>query len=259
MARVHKYSPTKSKSLQNDLLREESEIIMKEIYDSYVENTFDGHQQADFKKKQFANNYKMYFPVDNSAKVLDIGIGRGEMLSCMKEWGYREYLGIDISSSTVNFCTSIGLKCEIVQDTAAWLNSHSEQFDVVTVLDVLEHFPKDMVVPFLTAIRESLTDSGALIIQVPNMQSPDSQLHRYNDITHEVGYVEHSLNQVLLAAGFKNTVFNGFDEYLSEHWSKYYWKFLRAMYWKIVRFNRRISGNLNPDILHPVLYAYSTK
>jgi len=232
---------------------------MKEIYDSYMENAFDGNQQAIFKIKQFENNYKKHFPQNKGARVLDIGIGRGEMLTCMKQWGYSEYQGIDISPSTIQFCTSLGLSCELVDDSTYWLESHKNIFDVVTVLDVLEHFPKENVLSFLTAIRGAMKDDGILIIQVPNMQSPDSQLHRYNDITHEVGYVEHSLNQILRTAGFSKTEFRGFEEYVSEHWSKYYWKFIRSLYWKYIHFTRRVSGNLNPNILHPVLYVAASK
>jgi len=62
---------------------------MQEIFDSYVENSFGEEKQAVFKFKQFEINYKEYFPVNQDARVLDIGIGRGEMLSCYEKWGYK--------------------------------------------------------------------------------------------------------------------------------------------------------------------------
>src|SRR5579872_4218321 len=40
-----------------------------------------------------------------------------------------------------------------------------------------------------------------LVVQVPNSQARDAQLHRYNDLTHVFAFGEHSLNQVFQAAG----------------------------------------------------------
>lgn len=232
---------------------------MKDIFDSYVENAFDGYEQATFKFKQFEYNYKKYFPVDRNAKILDIGIGRGEMLTCMKQWGYSDYLGVDISPSTVKFCRSLELNCELLEDTSSWLHKNNNTFEFITVLDVLEHVKKDEVIPFVKALRAALKDGGTLIIQVPNMQSPDSQLHRYNDITHEIGFVEHSLHQVLVTAGFTIIDFFGFEHSVSRHWSKYCWRAIRSLYWKYVRFTRRITGNLDPAIISPVFFAKVTK
>ncbi|MBJ6727030.1 class I SAM-dependent methyltransferase [Geomesophilobacter sediminis] len=228
---------------------------MKEIFNTYLDTAFDGREQACFKIKQFENNYRTLFPSNLNDHVLDIGVGRGEMLTCMKTWGYKNYQGIDISPSTIEFCLSLGLECEVVQDSATWLAECDKKFALITVLDVLEHFPKDKVISFLSSLRNALSDGGKVIVQVPNMQAPDAQLHRYNDITHEVGYVEHSLHQVLVTAGFKNIKMHGFEEFISEHWSKYCWKSLRAAYWKYIKFSRRLTGNLNPEILNPVFYA----
>ena len=79
---------------------------MQEIFENYIDNSFDGHYQADFKFHHFELNYKQYFNKSISLKVLDIGVGRGEMLSCMKKWGHN-YHGIDISPSTVEFCKKL--------------------------------------------------------------------------------------------------------------------------------------------------------
>lgn len=232
---------------------------MKEIFDTYIENAFDGFHQAQFKIKQFENNYRKYFPVDKTARILDIGVGRGEMLTCFKQAGYSNYLGIDISPSTVNFCSTLGLTCELVDNTVEWLQKNDDTFALITILDVLEHIKKDEAISFVRAMRSALKNGGALIVQVPNMQSPDCQLHRYNDITHEIGFVEHSLYQVLVTAGFTSVEFFGFEEFISEHWSKYWWLAIRQLYWKYVRFIRRVSGNLNPEILNPVFFAKVNK
>ena len=103
---------------------------MQEIFEKYIENSFDSNHQANFKFSQFELNYKKYFNKSVSLNALDIGVGRGEMLSCMKKWGHN-YHGIDISPSTVNFCKKLDLSCELVDDTEFWLNNHQNQFDMI--------------------------------------------------------------------------------------------------------------------------------
>ncbi len=232
---------------------------MKEVFDSYIDNAFGEYKQAHFKIRQFEINYRKFFPVDKKAAVLDIGIGRGEMLSCMKNWGYENYLGIDISLSTIRFCKSINLNCELVDDPIKWLCVNNERFELITLLDVLEHVKKEETISFLRALYVSLRHSGILIIQVPNLQAPDGQLHRYNDITHEVGYIEHSLKQVLVATGFKNLHFYGFEDIVHTGCKTHVRYILRFLLWKWIRFMRIVNGNLNPKILNPVFFALVVK
>jgi SAM-dependent methyltransferase len=228
---------------------------MKEIFDNYVEHSFGALKQAPFKYSQFKYNYKKFFPKDYKISLLDIGIGRGEMLTCMKNWGYKNIFGIDISPSTIKFCRSLNLPCKLIKNTPTYLFKHKNSFDVVTLLDVLEHIPKNEMVPFLKSIRFSMRPGGLLIIQVPNLQAADAYLHRYNDITHEFGFIEHSFAQVLLAAGFKKFSFTGFELFTSGSIFDQIKKLFRSIHRAIVRFSRGINGNINPKILDPVFFA----
>ena len=235
------------------------ESQLKEILDSYIKVAFGSYEQAGFKFKQFEVNYKRFFPSGRDAMVLDVGIGRGGRLTCMKNWGYKNYLGVDISPDTINFCKFLGLNCVLVEDAPAWLGDKKDTFELITLLDVLEHVRKEETVGFLKALRASLKDGGLLIIQTPNLQAPDGQLHRYNDFTHEVGYIEHSLQQVLMAAGFKDIKFGGFEEFTIGIWKEKILKVLRKLYWFYVKKTRLINGNMNPDILNPVFFAVAKK
>ncbi|MDB9787217.1 class I SAM-dependent methyltransferase [Bacteriovoracaceae bacterium] len=230
--------------------------MSQEIYNTYVDNAFGGQRKmANFKISEFYYNYLKYFPKNKETPILDIGVGRGEMLKVMKDNKYAHYKGIDISPSTVTFCQDQKLNCELIEDTQKWLTEHRNSFGVITLLDVLEHIPRDQSINFLKSIKKSLLQDGKVIIQVPNLQSPDGQLHRYNDFTHESGFVEHSLEQILLVAGFKNISFSGFETFVEPNVKNLTKRCLRYLYWKYVRFIRRISGNLSPEILHPVFYV----
>jgi 2-polyprenyl-3-methyl-5-hydroxy-6-metoxy-1,4-benzoquinol methylase len=232
---------------------------MNEIFDDYVENVFGERKQAKSKLEQFEHNYKKFFPKSKNVQVLDIGIGRGEMLSCMQRWGYINYLGVDISPSTVEFCRTLGLNCVQVDDSTSWLNGNRNRFALITLIDVLEHIPRQEVISFLKSIWGSLQPGGTLIIQVPNLQAPDGQLHRYNDFTHESGFVENSLRHVLTAAGFTTSDFYGFEVIISTGIKHRVKKLIRRAYWAHVRFTRKVNCNLNPGLLHPVFYAISKK
>ena len=231
---------------------------MKEIFDNYVETSFDGLQQATFKYKQFEINYRKYFPHNKTCLILDIGIGRGEMLTCMRDWGF-DYQGIDISPSTVNFCKALQLKCEVTDDTAKWLTHNNDKYSLITCLDVLEHVPRDQTIDFLKAIKTSLVNGGQAIIQVPNLQSPFGYLHHFNDFTHVSGFVEHSLGQVLLTAGFKEFEFHGFEEIFAVNFKQSIRLMLRFFYRKVIRFLRNLNGNPNPLILDPVMFVVAKK
>jgi len=232
---------------------------MEQILDEYVEIMFGNEAQATFKLKQFENNYKKYAPENLGVSVLDIGIGRGEMLSCYKNWGYKNYFGIDISKSTIKHCQSLDLNCQLVNNTREWLENNPNVFDMVTMFDVIEHFKKDDVIPTLTAIKNSLRENGVLIIQTPNLQAIDPQLHRYNDFTHEFGYTENSLREVLCAAGFAKINFEGFEEDIYGGFNAWKCNFFRNLIWKFARFKREMTGNINPRVLHPVFYAVVVK
>jgi 2-polyprenyl-3-methyl-5-hydroxy-6-metoxy-1,4-benzoquinol methylase len=228
---------------------------MQEIFTNYISQSFGKHEQSLYKIKQFKANYKKYLPTDKNANILDIGSGRGEMLSCYKEYGYNNYLGIDLSPEVAEFCSSLNLNCMLISDTTEWLLNQNKKFACITLFDVIEHIKKNEVINFLKIIKKKLTPDGVLIVQTPNMQSPDAQLHRYNDITHEFGYSEHTLTQIFLAAGMDNFKFYGFEEFVNNNLKHKLAKMMRQFFWQTVRLKRRINTNLNPKILNPVFYA----
>ena len=232
---------------------------MKEVFDDYLRISLGEEVQATRKFRQFERNYLALFPQDKQAPLLDIGVGRGEMLTCMKNWGYANYLGIDISPTTIGFCQRLGLNCRQVMESTEFLRQHPETYALISLIDVLEHIRKEHVIAFLSAVRGALVPGGAVIIQVPNLQAPDGQLHRYNDITHEVGYIEHSLAQVLMASGFERFRFQGFEEFVFGTPVELLRRFFRACHWLAVHFLRGVDGNINPAILHPVFCAIARK
>lgn len=82
----------------------------------------------------------------NSKKVLDIGCGGGILAESMAKVG-GEVIGIDLAEDSLNVAKLHALDSDIknvayVQSTAeSFADNNSEQFDVVTCMEMLEHVP----------------------------------------------------------------------------------------------------------------------
>ena len=62
---------------------------------------------------------------------------------------------------------------------------------------VLEHVPKDELLPAVEATAAALASDGRLIVEVPNMDWLLAPHERYMDLTHEVGFTPESLASLL--------------------------------------------------------------
>ncbi len=154
--------------------------------------------------------YLPYLPADLGARLLDLGCGGGEFLDFLREHGFSRAEGIDRSREQVTRCHDRGLAhVEHVADTPEFLNARPRTFNAIILNDVLEHVPKAQIVPLLQTIRNSLVEGGSALIKVPNSANLFGLVARYLDFTHEVGFTEHSLRQVLIAAGFETPSIRG--------------------------------------------------
>jgi 2-polyprenyl-3-methyl-5-hydroxy-6-metoxy-1,4-benzoquinol methylase len=101
-----------------------------------------------------------------SMRLLDIGCGTGWLL----EVAMRE--GFPVSGQEVGrkiaLATSRRLKIRIYTEAIAELPA-SEQFDVITLFDVLEHVPDPAAV--LRAVREHPRHGGIALLFTPNLDS----------------------------------------------------------------------------------------
>ena len=136
--------------------------------------------------------------------ILDIGCGFGQNMYALLNEGYTDIHGIDVSQTAVEYCLTQGLSvehCDI-------MNYSGDRYDYVLMSHVLEHLPKECVVPILRKIREEiLATDGALCIMVPNAQSNTDCYWAYEDFTHYTLFTAGSLLYVLREAGFTDIEF----------------------------------------------------
>ena len=230
-----------------------------EIYTNYLENSTVGTNFSEWKVKEIEVNYRKFFPQNKEEFVLDIGIGNGEMLSCMRDWGYTNYNGIDISPSTVNACKARNLNCQLVGDTNKFLLENQNKFAVISLLHVIEHISKEDIIELISNCRKALKKGGVLIIETPNMASYDNTFMRYNDFTHVTGYTSASLAQMLNICGFWQIKTFGTNIIFLPTLSNKILKFVNKLHALIRRFERKVSGLHSPTIMELYLSAVAYK
>lgn len=191
------------------------------IYGSYMSNGFGTKEriagiQKEYKihSKYFQKNYLPYMPRDRECAIADLGCGIGHFLYFCKHCGYKNAVGIDVSEENISFLEKMGLNAK-ENNVENFLEKNINKFDCIVFNDIIEHLTKDETIAIMLKIRKSLKKGGVLLIKTPNMANPYvSTAGRYIDFTHEIGYTEHSLRQVLCAVGFKQVSIRGTDIYV---------------------------------------------
>lgn len=175
-----------------------------EKYNTYVQRpTIEDSHSKKMIFQYFQRILGPWLPMDRSAIILDVGCGEGALMAFLKEKGYKNLSGFDISPENVAICHRLGFS-SVQQFDVLHLKKYSsvECFDVIFAVDILEHLPKQAAAEFLEQIREKLKLGGYVIIQTPNMGSVLSCLYRYGDLSHEFGLTEQSALNLLTIAGF---------------------------------------------------------
>jgi len=144
-----------------------------------------------------------YLPKASELPVLDIGCGMGFALQALIGVGFPEAIGIDIDRGQIESCRRRGFTAEQISDSAAYLRARPETFELITLLDVLEHVPVAGQIPLMQAVHTALRPGGRVIVQVPNANAALAARWRYIDFTHTSSFTEHSLAFVFRAAGFE--------------------------------------------------------
>jgi ubiquinone/menaquinone biosynthesis C-methylase UbiE len=105
-------------------------------------------------------HYKVF---QKSNNILDVGCGTGMMMTELSSKG--SVFGVDGSLQALSFCKKREQAKVLCCDLTYPLPFKSEYFDMVTILDVLEHLDNDSLI--LSEIRRILKSSGYFFLTVP--------------------------------------------------------------------------------------------
>jgi SAM-dependent methyltransferase len=200
-------------------------------------------------KKYFGGRLELHLPGNRRAAILDIGCGMGFALETLRTLGYERIEGIEADEGQLAAARARGFTVAHVTDTPMWLRAHACQFELVLLLDVLEHIPRAQQLEFLASIHTALVPGGQLICSVPNANSTLGTRQRYMDWTHETTFTEHSLDFALHHGGFREiTVFEDDGPRKRLPWLPLWrrrWWYVRGLF-RLVR-RLQLMAELGPD------------
>jgi 2-polyprenyl-3-methyl-5-hydroxy-6-metoxy-1,4-benzoquinol methylase len=180
------------------------------IYDFYVHSRLESLAPADLDSIRSGGSYhrqliRRHFPPNRDAAILDLGCGHGSLIYLARQKGYANIAGVDRSPEQVAEARRLGIEGVVEGDILEYLSgTANESQDVVITFDVIEHFTRDELLPFVDEVRRVLREGGRWLIHTPNGESPFSNRIRYGDLTHEQAFTRTSLGQLLLSSGFRS-------------------------------------------------------
>jgi len=139
-------------------------------------------------------------------KVLDVGAGTGKILEELQRKGW-EAIGVDGEKEAIAWSKKRGVKVKQIDIAEKRLPFPSNRFDLVLMLDVLEHISNDRKIT--GEVKRILKPRGILIITVPAYQ----WLYSYWDkmMGHERRYSCGSLKKLIANSSFNILHFSYFS------------------------------------------------
>ena len=201
-----------------------------------------------------------HFPSDRSARIIDLGCGHGAVVHFAQTAGYQNVMGVDRSPAQVKEAQRLGIAGVTEGDLSETLESLSdESVDLIVTFDVIEHFTKDELMPFVDEVNRVLRKGGKWIIHTPNGESPFAGRMRFGDFTHEQAFTRTSIAQLLIASGF--SLVTCYEDAPIPHGVK---STVRWILWKIFRGGLRVffaaeTGSLDDCIFSQNLLAVAVK
>lgn len=145
-------------------------------------------------------------------RVLDIGCGPGTFIG-----NYLtgvEALGLDISAAQIDYATRTygSATHRFSTRPLASLSETGERFDVVTMVELIEHLAPDAAIRLLSDARALLAPNGVLVVTTPNYRSLWPLIELGVNALSPVSYLEQHINKYrrsllgehLSAAGYRD-------------------------------------------------------
>jgi SAM-dependent methyltransferase len=138
-----------------------------------------------------------------NARILDVGIGSGEVLLALRERGYTNVTGLDPSPRAAEVMQRRA-QIRVINTPINQMESSKDRFDVIILSGVVEHL-RDLR-PTLTLLKGLLAPNGLFCIAVPDanrfadyVESP----YQYFSVEHINFFTLRSLETLLATVGMR--------------------------------------------------------
>lgn len=170
----------------------------KQFYHEYYEIEenhwwFIGRRTIIFK---MLDGYLTQQPDRQQRSVLDVGCGTGLNLQYLSHFGQAQ--GIDIAEEAIQYCNERGIQNVQQIESQLPLPFKDNSFDLITLLDVLEHIDDDQST--LNELYRILKPNGTFLITVPAYRFLWGTQDEVN--YHKRRYTASEIEAVLAKAGF---------------------------------------------------------
>lgn len=182
----------------------------KEFYKNKYWGEYDYHDPEDRWRTsipesiQRVSRFKEYYSKDT--RVLEIGCASGYFLFNIKKY-VKTATGVELTKEFVHYAKKKGLD---VRESFEDIPDMS--YDLIFMFHVLEHVQDPVL--FLKEVRKKMSETGKLIIEVPNVDDIlvtvykiKSHLDFYWEIAHNYYFSRETLGKVLEKAGLKYKIY----------------------------------------------------
>lgn len=150
-----------------------------------------------------------FIKLNNNSNILDYGCGTGGILEIISK-KFQNIYGTDLSKSAIEFCKKRNLS-NVFHLNDINLKNYNQFFDLITVLDVIEHIDDD--IGTLVKLRKYLKSKGLVLITVPAYQF---LFGPYDILTqHKRRYTKKHLSKIVTQSGYEIIKISYFNTFLS--------------------------------------------
>lgn len=129
--------------------------------------------------------------------ILDIGCFSGSFLGMIPESNFGFQLGVDILENQIEHAESIYgtdfRKFSFYSPSDGLPVTQKKLFDVITLIEVVEHIPIDQLKGLLEKVEKCLAPDGVLVITTPNYLSAwpvlEMLLNQFSDVSYEEQHI----------------------------------------------------------------------
>ncbi len=214
-----------------------------------------------FYQVAYLSEFEKYLKSLNQGSIIaDIGCGTGELLKVLKLYSdkmKKKFIlyGVEKDRSMFKAIDKVKGINYYNEDLFIFLNKKNNFFDLIFLIDVLEHINVSKITQALKLIKKSLKKDGFLLIKIPNAESVlTSGYMRFIDPTHTFSFTKESLSTILKNEGFKIVELRG--QKFPNFWFSFLFKiprFFIESFLKIILFfyygDKALSSIQTPNLI----------
>jgi 2-polyprenyl-3-methyl-5-hydroxy-6-metoxy-1,4-benzoquinol methylase len=158
-----------------------------------------------------ANLGTFFATLPRDARILDVPCGVGYLEAYLLRRGFTNIRAVDLSEEQLQVARERLHERELVTEgrvefrsaDAFELLQDGTSYQVIAVLDFLEHLPKAEIIRMLDLCHQALVPGGLLFLRVSNAENPMWGAMFHRDFTHETPFTIASLQQCLDVTAFE--------------------------------------------------------